>query len=168
MDAPSLDVVFSADWNIFGYDPNGLLAYLVAYFFGPDWLPDTFDHLPHWKGEVKPPRYGPPGPQQAANIPPGWKCTPPPLYYGAPSGPYLPPPRLFRPSAFAGLIRPHARVPLDLVKKETSKTGGEKPLSSGLACPYINSLRHYCQVFVSGTTSEFQSSKRYEVVAIPC
>lgn len=128
MEAPSLDEVFSADWNIFGYDPNGLLAYLVAYFFGPDWLPETFDHLPRWVGEVKPPRYGPPGPHQAAHIPPGWKCTPPPLYYGEPSRPYLPPPRIFRPSAFASLMRPHPRLPVDLEQRKTGRAGGERPL----------------------------------------
>lgn len=128
MNAPSIDAVFSADWNIFGYDPNGLLAHLVAFFFGPDWLPDTFDHLPHWKGEVnlKPPRYGPAGPQQAKYLPPGWKCTPPPLYYGAGSGPYLPPPRIFRPSAFAPLMRPHPRVPLKLENKVMGENDGEK------------------------------------------
>lgn len=125
MNAPSLDVIFSADWNIFGYDPNGLLAHLVAYFFGPDWLPDTFSHLPRWTGEVKPPRYGPPGPQQTPHLPPGWKCTPPPLYYGVVSGPYLPPPRIFRPSVFAALMRAHPRVPLNLEKKVTGENNGE-------------------------------------------
>lgn len=125
MNAPSIDVIFSADWNVFGYDPNGFLAYLVAYFFGPEWLPDTFDHLPRWEGEVKPPRYGPPGNRQAKYLPPGWKCTPPPLYYGAPSGPYLPPPRVFRPSAFAGLVHPHARVPLISRKEKTEEVQGE-------------------------------------------
>lgn len=126
MNAPSHDVVFSADWNIFGYDPNGLLAHLAAHFFGPDWLPDTFDHLPHWVGEVQPPRYGPPGPYQSKYLPLNWKCTPPPLYYGTLSGPYLPPPRNFRPSAFATLMCPHPRGPLNIGNQETGKVGGEK------------------------------------------
>jgi hypothetical protein len=126
MNAPSLDVVFSADWNIFGNDPNGLLAYLAAYFFGPEYLPETFDHLPRWEGEVQPPRYGRAGPQQAKNLPLGWKSTPPPLYYGTPSGPYLPPPRIFRPSAFAALMCPHPRAPLYLEKKGSGKAEGKK------------------------------------------
>lgn len=124
MEAPSLDVAFSADWNVFGYDPNGLLAHLVGFFYG-DWFPDTFDHLPRWVGEVQPPRYGSPGPQQVSSLPKGWRQTAPPLYYGVPSGPYLPPPRKFQPSAFASLIYPHPRVPLKFESSEARGGGGE-------------------------------------------
>jgi hypothetical protein len=124
MNALSLEVVFSADWNVFSYDPNGLLAHLVWYFFG-DWCLDSFDHLPSWEGRVKPPQFGPPGPQQAGNLPAGWEPTPPPLYYGRPSGPYLPPPWNFRPSAFMALMNPHPRAPLEVKNMETGESGGE-------------------------------------------
>lgn len=162
MNAPSVDVVFSADWNIFGYDPNGLLAYLVAYFFGPDWLPETFDHLPRWleELEVKPPRYGPPGPQQAKFLPPGWKCSPPPLYYGECSGPYLPPPRFFHPSAFASLVHPHPRVPPVVWKEKPMEAKGEK--SSNRLEPLnlmSSSFPHYYQMFSSREAVIFQSAK---------
>jgi hypothetical protein len=116
-------VVFSADWNIFGYDPNGLLAYLVAYFFGPRWVPETFGHLPRWFGQagIQPPCYGHPGPEQATHLRPNWKQNQPPLYYGEPSGPYLTPPRVFNPSAFASLMSPHPRSPIGLVTMEARR-----------------------------------------------
>lgn len=156
MDAPSVDVVFSADWNIFGYDPNGLLAYLVAYFFGPDWLPETFDHLPRWVGEVNPPRYGPPGPQQAKSLPLGWKCKPPPLYYGECSGPYLPPPRFFRPSAFASMIRPHPRVPEAVRKEKPTEDKGEESSDRLETLSLIpSSSPRYYQMFSSREASIF-------------
>lgn len=108
--------IFNADWNIFGYDPNGLLAHLVAHFFGL-WIPDTFDHLPQWEGEVQPPRYGPPSPQQAKRLPVGWEPTLPLLYYGEPSAPYLPAPRKFRPSAFASMMNLRPMAPLSSTEK---------------------------------------------------
>jgi hypothetical protein len=125
MDYPTISAVFSADWNIFGFDPNGLLAYLVAYFFGPQFRPATLGHLPRWVGEVLPPRYGPPGPQQAARLPLGWKPNPPPLYYGVPSGPYLPSPKTFSPSGFASMLRPHPRAPIGFVSEAKSEDTGE-------------------------------------------
>jgi hypothetical protein len=134
MEAPSFAVVFSADWNIFGYDPNGLLAYLVAYFFGPQWIPNTFNHLPMWVGNIQPPCYGPPGPQQTAHLPLNWEANPPPLYYGVPSGLYLPPPRTFSPSAFAFMLSPHPRAPVCLVPedKEDDDTGEMSALWTNL------------------------------------
>lgn len=119
--------LFNADWNIFGYDPKGLLAHLVAYFFGR-WIPETFDHLPLWEGEVQPPRYGPPSPQQAKQLPVGWKPTSPPLYYGDPSGPYLPAPHKFTPLAFASLMNPRLSVPSNLTGKPEERTADRKCL----------------------------------------
>lgn len=118
-------MIFNADWNIFGYDPKGLLAHLVAYFFGC-WIPDTFDHLPQWEGEVQPPRYGPPSPQQSKQLPAGWKPTSPPLYYGDPSGPYLPAPCKFKQSAFAPLMSSHRRTPVSPTGKPKERKAERK------------------------------------------
>jgi hypothetical protein len=125
MDYPTISAVFSADWNIFGFDPNRLLAYLVAYFFGPQFRPAMLGHLPQWVGEVLPPCYGTPGPQQAARLPLGWKPNPPPLYYGVPSGPYLPSPKTFSPSGFASMLCPHPRAPIGFVSEAKSEDTGE-------------------------------------------
>lgn len=95
----------SADFNAFGEDKDGFKAHLYAWFFGPAYVPDNYDHLPNWQGIVLPPRYGPPSPQQVLWLPPGWKPNPPPLYYGSPSAPYLPKPRNFNPNLFDGLKR---------------------------------------------------------------
>lgn len=120
----------SNNYNIFGYDPNGVLAHLCAYFFGPSWRPTSFKHLPRWKGEVLPPRFGPPGPQQAECLPKGFTENPPPMYYGCPRPPYLPGPRLFDPEAFSALKKPaRLGLPVDLKRvgifPEETADGGE-------------------------------------------
>ena len=73
-----------ADYNAFGRDPDGRLAYLAAWFWGPDYAPDYT--VQQFVGLLEPPRYGPPAPYQIASLPPGWKPTPSPyaIRYGAP------------------------------------------------------------------------------------
>lgn len=93
----------SADFNAFGEDKDGLKAHCFAWFYGPSYIPENFEHMPIFQGTVLPPRYGPPSPQQVPWLPLGWKPNPPPLYYGNPSPPYLPKPRVFDPSVFEAL-----------------------------------------------------------------
>lgn len=95
----------SANFNAFGRDRYGVKAHCFAWFFGPGYVPDTFDHLPQFKGRVLPPRYGPPSPQQVPWLPLKWKPRPPPFYYGTPSPPYLPKPQVFNPNLFDALER---------------------------------------------------------------
>lgn len=151
-------MLFNADWNIFGNDPKGLLAHLVAYFFG-DWTPDTFDHLPQWEGEVQPPRYGPPSPQQAKHLPVGWKPTSPPLYYGDPSGLYLPAPHKFRPSAFAPLMSSHhLKAPLNPTGKSIERKAESKCLDILLADKFLpgTSFLYNHQISLSRRSSLLQ------------
>lgn len=93
----------STNFNAFGEDKDGLKAHCFAWFYGPAYIPESFGHIPKFEGTVLPPRYGPPSPQQIPWLPLGWKPNPPPLYYGNPSPPYLPKPRVFDPSAFEAL-----------------------------------------------------------------
>lgn len=95
----------SADFNAFGEDPYGKKAHYFALFFGPAYVPDNFDHIPRFQGQVLPPRYGPPSPQQALWLPIGWKPKPPPSYYGTPFPPYLPKPPIFNPNLLEPLDR---------------------------------------------------------------
>jgi hypothetical protein len=34
-----------ANYNAFGYDPDGRIAWLSAFLFGPDWVPPFTVHL---------------------------------------------------------------------------------------------------------------------------
>jgi hypothetical protein len=90
-------------YNIFGHDPEGRIACLAAYFYGPAWRPTTYTHLPRFQNfEMAPPRFGPPAPQQL--VPPGFIPHPPPPYYGRPFPPYLMAPESFDPRVFEGLL----------------------------------------------------------------
>jgi hypothetical protein len=93
----------SADHNIFGYDPHGLVASLCAHFYGPEWRPTSLGHLP-FCNTIAAPRYGPPTPQQALLLPTNFKPRTP-LYFGPVMPPYLPGPRVWSPDAFAALTR---------------------------------------------------------------
>lgn len=94
-----------ANYNAFGRDPHGRLAFLAAFFFGPDWVPEYTSQ--QFAGPPEPPRFGPPARYQLACLPPGWKPRAPPNFYGgedAPDPPYLDPPSgVFHPEIFAAL-----------------------------------------------------------------
>jgi hypothetical protein len=94
-----------SDYNIFGYDPEGRLAHLVAHFYGPAWRPESLTHLQRFEGKVVgPPRYGPPVPCQIPYHSSNYIPRPPPDYHGSPKPPYLPAPVVFDPECFKAML----------------------------------------------------------------
>jgi len=93
-----------ANYNAFGYDPNGAIAYFVAFFYGPDWVPSHT--VQQFGGPPEPPRYGPPAPYQIACLPDDFIPMPPPNFGGyAPNDPpYAELPARFHPSIFAAFM----------------------------------------------------------------
>lgn len=91
----------SSDYNVFGYDPKGFIAHLAALFYGPEWRPRILGPRPYYTGAIQPPRYGHPALHQMPCLPEDFVVCPPPLYFGTPSPPYLPPPRSFYPDLAA-------------------------------------------------------------------
>jgi len=88
-----------ADYNAFGYDPDGRIAWVSATLFGPDWIPPY--PLQQFVGLLEPPRYGPPARYQRSCLPEGFTPNPPPDFYGyQPSPPYIDPPTPWDPSLF--------------------------------------------------------------------
>lgn len=59
-----------ADYNAFGRDPYGWIAYLCALFFGPDYIPLV--PRSQFGGAPEPPRYGPPARYQLSCLPAGF------------------------------------------------------------------------------------------------
>jgi hypothetical protein len=53
------------------FDPNGRIAYLVALFYSPDWLPWVMPK--HFGGLPAPPCFGPPASYQMGCLPLGFK-----------------------------------------------------------------------------------------------
>jgi hypothetical protein len=82
-----------ANYNAFGRDPNGLIAYLAAFLFGPDWVPSFPAQV--FAGPSQPPRFGPPARYQLGCLPAGFIPRPPPNFFGPPHKPYLQPPSPF-------------------------------------------------------------------------
>lgn len=89
-----------SDYNAFGRDPEGLIAYIAALLWGRDYVPAY--PVQQFVGAIEPPKYGPPAPYQIDCLPPGWKPTPsrfelefgePPVY--DPEF-YPPPPKRFK------------------------------------------------------------------------
>lgn len=87
----------SADYNIFGYDPNGFIAHLAMWFYGPTWFPRYLGPRPVYDGAIQPPRYGPPATHQKPCLPKDFTPCLPPYHYGIPYPPYLPAPQSFHP-----------------------------------------------------------------------
>ena len=95
-----------ADYNAFGYDPQGHVASLAAYFYGPAWVPEDYSHLPSFANIlIQPPRYGAPAPQQLHTLPLDFVMCLPPCYFGPPNPPYLPGPNTFSRDNFAAILR---------------------------------------------------------------
>jgi len=94
-----------ADYNAFGYDPEGRLAAVAAYFFGPAWKPPCSPGIPtpSQRHIILPPRYGPPAPWQIPSLPWDFVARLPPCYLGLPGG-YLPGPQTFNTANFAALF----------------------------------------------------------------
>lgn len=97
-----------ADYNAFGRDPYGRIAYLCAMFFGPHYSPAVTPS--QFVGRTTPPRYGPPAKYQLACIPLGFIPHPPPNYLedlpelaGMDAGWFLDPPDIFDPQVFYAL-----------------------------------------------------------------
>lgn len=94
-----------ADYNAFGRDPDGRLAFLAAFFWGPDYVPQYT--VQQFVGPPEPPRFGPPAPYQRAYLPNGWEPRAPPAFYGldlAYHSEFLDPPAgYFNPQIFAAL-----------------------------------------------------------------
>ena len=82
-----------ANYNAFGCDPNGLIAYLAAFLFGPEWVPDFPAQA--FAGPPEPPRFGPPVQYQCRCLPPGFIPKQPPNFFGPPHQPYVKAPRDF-------------------------------------------------------------------------
>ena len=93
-----------ANYNAFGYDPNGAIAYFTTFFFGPDWVPSYT--VQQFGGPPEPPRYGPPAPYQLACLPRDFVPRAPPNFGGSfpACPPYLDPPAMFHPSMFAAFM----------------------------------------------------------------
>jgi len=79
-----------ADYNAFGYDPEGRIAAVAAYFYGPAWQPvhsqPVHSHGIPWPTGciIGPPRYGPPVPWQIPLLPNNFiACLPPLLHWTA-------------------------------------------------------------------------------------
>lgn len=100
-----------ANFNAFGWDPYGCVAYLCARFFGPKYVPLTPPS--QYGGPPEPPRYGPPALYQVPCLPQGFLPQAPPNYSqlipglptlgGAERG-FLNPPVPFNPRIFDGLL----------------------------------------------------------------
>lgn len=60
-----------SNYNTFGYDPDGRVAYLAALSYGPHWVPRFTPK--QFGGPPAPPRFGPPAPYQKDCLPPGFK-----------------------------------------------------------------------------------------------
>jgi hypothetical protein len=60
-----------SNYNAFGRDPDGRVAYLAALFYGPDWVPRVTPK--QFGGPPAPPCFGPPVQYQTACLPPGFK-----------------------------------------------------------------------------------------------
>ncbi|KAF8056932.1 hypothetical protein FPV67DRAFT_1451746 [Lyophyllum atratum] len=104
---PSLFPDRGANYNAFGRDPDGRMAYLAACLWGSDYVPPHT--VQQFVGAPEPPRYGPPAPYQRCHLPPGWTPTLSPyaVRYGVPaaSDPDLdgPGPPRFHPSSLEAL-----------------------------------------------------------------
>ena len=88
-----------ANYSAFGYDPDGRVAYLAMFFWGPEYVPAFPSKV--FGGPPEPPRYGPPAAYQRRSLPFGWVPTPPPGPATEP--PYIDPPLYFDPGLFNGL-----------------------------------------------------------------
>lgn len=98
-----------ADYNIFGYDPEGRMASLAAMFYGPAWQPVVQDNLLSFTDiVVAPPRYGAPCPQQLPALPQDFVPRLPPCYWGPPDPGYLAGPNTFNRDNFAAILLRHA------------------------------------------------------------
>lgn len=108
-----------ADYNAFGRDPEGRLAFLAAFFWGPAYVPQYT--IQQFAGPPEPPRFGPPAPYQRACLPEGWKPHAPPNFYGVAlvsHSEYLTPPAgNFDPQIFAALQH--------IARFETRRRSGE-------------------------------------------
>lgn len=95
-----------ANYNALGRDPDGTMAWLVAFFFGP-WLPPVPAHV--FAGPPEPPRYGHPAQYQTACLPEGFKPQFPKIHGLDPSqtsvDDYLEPPAEWTPATFAALLQ---------------------------------------------------------------
>lgn len=95
-----------ANYNAFGYDPDGFLAALVAFFYG-DWVPSV--PAQQFGGPPQAPRYGPPATYQLRYLPEGFQPNPPPSFHSFdPSSPVdkddvLDPPKKWTPEVFQAL-----------------------------------------------------------------
>jgi hypothetical protein len=94
-----------ADYNAFGYDPEGRIAAVAAYFYGPAWKPARSPGIPTpiQRHTIRPPRYGPPAPWQIPSLPWDFVAHLPPCYLGLPSG-YVPGPDTFNTTNFAAIF----------------------------------------------------------------
>lgn len=97
------------DFNLYGLDPEGKKTHLVNHMYGLWQLPTV--HQPRFSGKSQaPPRYGPPSAEQIPWLPTSFVQRHPPMYYGVPSPPFLPPPVYFDLIVFHELIsRPSGR-----------------------------------------------------------
>jgi hypothetical protein len=93
-----------ADYNAFGYDPEGRLAAVAAYFYGPAWKPVHGYGIPSPAHlALGPPRYGPPARWQFPSLSHDFVARLPPCYLGRPCA-YLPGPDTFNTTNFAALF----------------------------------------------------------------
>ncbi|KAG6906159.1 hypothetical protein DXG01_015549, partial [Tephrocybe rancida] len=71
-----------ADFNAFGYDPDGFLAYFAAEWYGRDYVPEyNVQIFSGYDGITEPPRFGPAAPYQIPILPEHWMPTPPIFFH---------------------------------------------------------------------------------------
>lgn len=98
------------DFNLYGLDPEGRKAHLANHMYGP-WQPPIIPQIRFSGKSRAPPRYGPPSSAQSAWLPRVFIQSEPPLYYGRPFPPYLPPPLELDLVAFDRLVsRPRSNL----------------------------------------------------------
>lgn len=129
------DRQISSHTNALGYDPDGRLTHLVRHVYGT-WVPDVVPE-PRFFGQYQsPPRYGPPSARQIPWLPAGFRPRSPPLFYGSPRAPYLPPPHHYTPAVFSGLVsrpRRHRFDGANLLEAHATVV----PISAGGMCTKI-------------------------------
>lgn len=115
-----------ANYNAFGYDPNGFIAWIAAFFYGK-WVPSCPAQI--FGGPPEPPRYGPPAEYQLSSLPEGFVPNAPPSYHGynptlvdADTEDFLDPPESWDPHVFATL-RDTSSFSFDTDKGESSTLG---------------------------------------------
>lgn len=121
----------SSNINALGYDIDGRLTHLIQHLYGT-WVPHVVPE-PRFFGQYQsPPRYGPPSARQIPWLPVGFRPRKPPLFYGSPRAPYLPPPPQYNPRVFSGLVSRPRRHQLNGAKLMEARAAAVQSTAGGM------------------------------------